>query len=275
MAPAVHAGRGDFGAELRAWRLHRGMSQLDLALEAEVSARHVSFLETRRSRPSQRMVLRLLDTLRVPLWDRNRLLLAAGFAPLYTRSELGDDHLALIRRTLDLLLERHEPYPAYAMDGAWNVVAANRPYRASVARMLPGQTEERVGNLLRLIFAPDLLRPSFVGWEDCARAILRRILRALDAPRPPAELAELFAEIRTYPDVERLLRRPGDPTNHDLFIPVALRVDGETQRWMTTLITFGGAIDLTLDELVVECFFPADADTERMARSWADGPRAS
>ncbi len=253
-----------FGETLRSWRRHRGLSQLDLSLESGVSPRHLSFLETGRSSPSQEMVLRLLDTLDVPLWDRNRVLLAAGFAPAYGESSLDDENLAQVRRAVRLLLDRHEPYPAYAMDGAWNVIDANRPYRDFLDSLDADPAETR--NLLRLLCAPHLLRPLVVNWQEVTRTVLRRVRRQLDAPEPPATLAAVVDEIRSYPGVETLLRAAGAPARQDVLIPVAVRTGDTTLRWMTTLVTFSGALDVTLDELVVECFFPADAETEKLAR---------
>ena len=260
--PAASAAAG-FGDALRSWRRHRGLSQLDLSLEAGVSPRHLSFLETGRSSPSQEMVRRLLDTLDVPLWDRNRLLLAAGYAPLYRESSLDDESLARVRRAVRLLLERHEPFPAYAMDGAWQVIDANRGYRGVIDAFPDHPHEAR--NVLHLMCAPHLLRPMIVNWEEVAGAVLRRVRRQLDAPEPPAALAAVVEAIREYPGVAELLDAPGLPARQDLFVPVEIRAGDSVQRWMTTLVTVGGALDVALDQLVVECFFPADEETERQA----------
>ncbi len=264
MSPAPVQGATDgFGEALRSWRRHRGLSQLDLSLEAGVSSRHVSFLETGRSSPSQEMVLRLLDTLEVPLWDRNRVLLAAGYAPAYSESSLDDKNLAQIRRVVRLLLDRHEPYPAYAIDGAWNVIEANRPYLAFLESLDGDPAETR--NVLCQLCAPHLFRPFVTNWEEVMRAVLRRVRRQLDAPEPPAALATVVDEIIAYPGVTTLLRAAGAPAAHDLFIPIEVRQGDATLSWITTLITIGGALDVAIDELVVECFFPADAETEQLA----------
>lgn len=254
-----------FGECLRGWRRHRGLSQLGLSLEAGVSPRHLSFLETGRANPSQRMVLRLLDTLDVPLWDRNRVLLAAGYAPIHRESSLDDAHLEQVRRVVDLLLERQEPYPAYALDGAWNVVAANRPYREFLETLDDPRREAR--NVLRLLCAPHLLRPRVVNWREVTRAVLRRVRRQLDAPEPPPALAAVVDEIRGYPEVDTLLHDAILPARGAGFIPLAVRTGDVTLRWMTTLLTVGGALEAAVDELVVECFFPADEESERLARA--------
>ena len=257
---AVAGAAGGFGEALRGWRQHRGLSQLDLSHEAQISPRHVSFLETGRSSPSQEMVLHLLDTLDVPLWDRNRLLLAAGYAPVYTRSNLGDDNLAQFRRVVRQLLQRHEPYPAYAIDGAWNVIDANPAYRTAVGP-LEGEPVER-DNVLHLLCAPHLLRPAVLNWEEVMLAVFRRVRRQLDAPQPPPALAAVVEQIRAYPEVESLFNNARVPRSHDVFVPVTVRQGENTLRWITTLMTFSGAEDIALDELVIECFFPADVETE-------------
>lgn len=259
-----------FGGTLRGWRSHRGLSQLDLALEAGVSPRHVSFLETGRSEPSREMVLRLAEALDVPLRERNRLFLAAGFAPPYSEASLDDERSEQVRQAVGLLLDRHDPYPGFAIDGAWEVVAANRGHRALLERLLPEAGEE-AGNVLRLLFSPRLLRPLVEDWEACAGAVLARVRRQLDRPVVSPRLAAVVSEIRGYPDVEALWKRPLDPTGFDLFIPVALRVGETTTRWLSTLLTFAGAVDVTLSELTVECFFPADEATRRLAEGWGVG----
>lgn len=249
-----------FGELLRAWRAHRGQSQLALAHEAGLSPRHLSFLESGRANPSRAMVVRLSETLAIPLRERNALLLSAGFAPAYSEHAVDDAEMTQVRRAIAAVIERHAPFPAYAMDGAWNIVAANRWHDAFVGRLAGARSSER--NVLRLVFDPDLLRPHIVNWEDCVSVILRRVARQLRGPRPHPELARIVAEIRALPGVEPLVGGAADPSRSDLFIPIAVRAGDFVVRWMTTVLTFGAAIDVTLEELVVECFFPADEDSE-------------
>jgi transcriptional regulator with XRE-family HTH domain len=250
---------GPFGEMLRRWRRHRGYSQLELAHEAGMSPRHLSFLETGRSNPSRAMIGRLSESLDVPLRERNHLLLSAGYAPAYSERGIDSAQMTQVRRTIDLLLDRHDPYPAYAMDGGWNVLASNRSHRLLV-QSLAGNGD--TGNVLRLVFDPAMLRPSIVNWEDCATVVLRRLLHQLGTPNPHRELTKTFAQLRSYPDVERLLKSAAEPADSGLFIPVSLRLGGQEVRWMTTILTFGAATDVNLEELVVECFFPADAESE-------------
>lgn len=257
---------GPFGGALREWRTHRGLSQLALSLDAGVSPRHISFLETGRSAPSREMILRLADALNVPLRERNRLFLVAGYAPPYPETRLSEEQLAEVKRAVRLLLDRHDPYPAYAMDGAWDVVASNRTYRAMVAELLHPLDDGEV-NILRMFFSPRLLRPAVADWESSARAILYRVQGQLNTPGgAPERFGKIVDEIREYPGVEELWSRSFDPTGFDVFVPLSVRVGGRTFRWLTTIVTFGGAVDVTVAELTVECFFPANEDTERFAR---------
>ncbi|HVS29820.1 MAG TPA: helix-turn-helix domain-containing protein [Thermoanaerobaculia bacterium] len=264
--------RGTFGGLLRRWRHHRGFSQLDLAHQAELSPRHLSFLENGRANPSRAMIVKLSETLTVPLRERNRLLLSAGYAPGYSESSVDGPEMAQVRAAIDALLERHAPYPAYAMDGAWNVIAANRWHRMLVELLVPRESEG-AGNILKLVFDPRLLRPHIENWDDCATVILRRVARQLSAPHPHPELEKIFAEIRGLPGVAPLAAGALDPGRSDLFIPIALRFGDRVVRWMTTVLTFGAAIDVTLEELVVECVFPADAESEAIYAAFAASVR--
>ena len=151
---------------------------------------------------------------------------------------------------------------AYAIDGAWNVIEANRPSQELLESF--GDHAAEASNILRLMCAPHLLRPQIVNWEEVASSVFRRVRRQLDAPEPPAALAAVVDEIRAYPGVEALLRSSVLPSRQDLFVPLTVRQGDQTHRWMTTLVTVGGALDIALDEMVVECFFPADAETERL-----------
>lgn len=206
------------------------------------------------------MVYLLLDTLEVPLRNGNQVLLSAGYAPVYSDSKLEGQEAASIRKAVQHLLRGHLPYPAYAIDGAWNVFDSNQSFRQLLAEMVPGPDPDV--NILRLFFAPDLLRPFVVNWSAPARTILSRVQKQIQAPQVPGELAAIYAEIQEYPGVEEVARKPVDPAAFNLFIPITIRFQGQELRCLTTIITFSGALDVTLSELVIECFYPADDETE-------------
>jgi transcriptional regulator with XRE-family HTH domain len=225
------------------------MSQLDLALEANVSARHLSFVETGRSRPSAQMVLHLADQLEVPLRERNRLLLAAGYAPVYGERSLDDPEMAPVREALELLLRGHEPYPAVVVDRGWNVVAGNR-----------------ANPLLLDGCAPELLAPRILNLGPWRAHLLERVERQV-ALTGDAELARLRDEVAAYPGPEH-----EGPTEviGDIVVPLHLRtLGGDELRFFSTMATFGTAVDVTVAELSIESFFPADEATAQAMREQA------
>ena len=254
----------EFALQLKQWRHHRGLSQLDLSSEAGVSLRHVSFLETGKSKPSQPMVLRLLDALDVPLRDRNGVLLAAGFAPVYSHHGLEDEEMGQVRRVVGMLLRRHEPFPAYAMDVDWNLVDGNQAFRSMLASSVPDLRLEE-SNMLRLVLFDQRLRSSIVNWRACAAAVVRRVEKELLYRRGTRQLVAAVEEARRHPELAPLFDAPSPTAVDDLMIPVSVRLGGHVLHWITTLITFGAPLDVTVDELVIECFFPADETTERLA----------
>jgi transcriptional regulator with XRE-family HTH domain len=243
------------GALLRDWRRRRRLSQLDLALEAGVSARHLSFVETGRSRPSPQMVLHLAEQLEVPLRHRNQMLLAAGYAPVYVQRPLDAPELEPVRQALDLVLSGHEPYPALVVDRGWDIVAAN----ASVALLTEGVSPELLGppaNAMRLALHPDGLAPRIVNLGEWRSHLLERLGRQV-VLSGDAALAELFDEVSRYPGP------PAEPPAHPGDIVVSLRLrhgDGELA-FFSTIATFGTAVDITVAELAIESFFPADEPT--------------
>lgn len=253
------------GGLLAGWRRARRMSQLELALEAGVSARHLSFVETGRARPSRDMVLILSRALRLPPRERNGLLLAAGFAPLYRETRLDDPQMAQALATVALILRRQEPYPAVALDRHWDIVMCNPTYARLVARILPdGQagppplvlTETPRLNALRLLFGPAGFRTLLDNWEAVARAVLARVRREIGADRDPKRRA-LLTELLSYPDV------PDDgldaDAGPDLIVPVDLRDGARVRRLLSMIATLGTAQDITLQDLRIELFYPADA----------------
>ncbi len=260
--------RPPFGEALKGWRRMRGVSQLDLSLEAGTSSRHISFLETGRSNPSRRMVLRLMNALEVPLRDRNPLLVVAGFAPVYGESSLDGAELSQVRRCIRFLLDGYEPYPAYVLNRTWDIVEANSAYRSSLAALLPGVGERQ--NALDLLLDPLQLRPVVINWDEVSYAVLRRLRRQIQSPEPTADLVALWQRVNNYPGVQALLSRVDDSPPGDVVVPLEMRVGDTVQRWLTTIVTFGTPLDVTVQDTVIECFFPADEATEMAVR--AAGP---
>lgn len=259
------------GALLREYRGNSGMSQLDLALAAETSARHLSFVETGRAKPSPALLARLGETLDLPLRDRNALLLAAGFAPRYPERGLDDDNMALVRRALDHLLRANEPYPALVINAHWDLYMANQPAQNLLNSLgLDDMPGGGAPNLLRLLMHPDGLRNSMVDWEDAARILLRRA-RNEELHRPNEARRRLIAEVAGYPGVptDTGAALPGDDPLPVLTI--TFERNGVRTSWFTMVTTFGTPQDVTLQELAIECFFPADTETEAAARAAAAG----
>jgi transcriptional regulator with XRE-family HTH domain len=237
------------GPLLREWRERRRMSQLDLAGEAEVSTRHLSFVETGRSKPSRELVLHLADRLDVPLRERNTLLMAAGYAPQFGEGRL--DQLDVVRDALDRLLAAHTPFPAIVVNRHWDLLLANQPAMALMTDVSPTLLEPPI-NVLRVSLHPDGLAPRIGNLAEWSAHLLDR-LRRERAASGDARLAELYDELVAYPGVVERAEVDGP----GLFVP--LELDG--LRFFSTVTTFGTALDVTLAELSIESFFPADAAT--------------
>lgn len=257
------------GALIREWRERRRLSQLDLACEAGVSTRHLSFLETGRARPSRDMLLHLAETLKAPLRARNALLLAAGFAPAYAERSLDDPALAPVRRSIDLVLAAHEPFPALVVDRRWRMLAANR----ALAPMLAGVADwllEPPVNVLRVSLHPEGLGPHIANFGEWRGHILERLASQIEATADP-ELEALRTELAAYPappDAE-----PADsPEFGGVAVPLKMRTETlGTLAFFSTTTVFGTPLDITLSELALETFLPADAHTGEVLRSLAAG----
>lgn len=246
------------------------MSQLDLALAAGVSSRHVSFVETGRARPSHKMVLRLVETLDLPLRERNAALLAAGFAPCYRESGLEEADLAPVRGAIELVLDSHEPYPAFVLDGAWNILLGNRAHHRLLNLLLPESAASSGSvNVIRLVLDPALVRPKVCNWESVARVLGHRVRRQLRAPNLGGERRSLFEALLAFPGVEQAMRRAAPPAEAAIVIPLELEHEGRRLSWISTIATLGTPQDVTLDELCIESLFPADEETARAAREMA------
>lgn len=248
------------GALLREWRTRRRMSQLDFALEANISTRHLSFVETGRAQPSREMLLRLAELLDVPLRERNTLLVAGGFAPVFAARTLGDPALAAAREAIDLVLKGHEPYPALAIDRHWNLIAAN----ASVAPLLAGASAELLQppiNVLKLSLHPQGLAPQIANLAQWRAHLVARLRRQIELSAD-ATLADLLAEVLSYPAPTTHAEAQGDV----VAIPLSLVTPVGTLNFISTTTVFGTPIDVTLSELAIEAFFPADAQTAEALR---------
>ncbi|WGF87382.1 helix-turn-helix domain-containing protein [Marinivivus vitaminiproducens] len=254
------------GVLLRDWRQRRRLSQLGLALEADISSRHVSFLETGRAQPSRAMILHLAERLDVPLRERNTLLVAAGFAPVYPERPLDDPALQAARAAVDLVLAGHEPYPALALDRHWQLVAANR----AVAPLLQGVRPDLLAppvNVLRLSLHPAGLAPRIANLAAWRAHLLSRLGHQVEVSADPV-LARLLDELTSLPGPAG---EPPEPPAAGAAIAVPLRLRspiGELSLLSTTMV-FGTAVDITLAELAVEAFFPADDATADALRRLA------
>jgi transcriptional regulator with XRE-family HTH domain len=248
------------GTLLRDWRRRRRLSQLDLALEAGVSARHLSFLETGRSRPSREMVLHLSEQLDVPLRDRNRLLLAAGFAPAFDERPIDAPEMAPVREALDKILTGHEPYPAAVVDRWWNLVAANRSI-AVFTDQVPAHLMEPPVNVLRVSLHPDGMASRILNYGEWRAHLVDRLRRQVALTADP-RLAELLDEITGYPGEPDELHGPGG----EIAVPLRFDAGGRELTFFSTIATFGTAVDITLAELAIEAFFPADQATAAYLR---------
>ena len=246
--------RPPVGVLLRGWRQRRRLSQLELAIEAGLSARHLSFVETGRARPSREMILRLADFLQVPLRERNQLLLAAGFAPSYPRRPLEDPDMAPVRAALDAVLAGYKPYPALVVDRGWHLVAANAGVGLLARDVAPELLEPPV-NVLRLSLHPDGVAGRILNLAQWRGHVLARLAREAALTGAP-DLAALHRELLDYPGgLEHTA--PGDA----VAVPLRLRVEGAELALISTVTTFGTALDLTAAELSIEAFLPADPRT--------------
>jgi transcriptional regulator with XRE-family HTH domain len=254
-----------FGDHLRTWRRQRRISQLDLALDADISARHLSFVETGRAKPSREMVLRLADTLDLPLRERNRLLVAAGFAPLFPERGLDDAALAGVRAAVDRLLAAHAPYPAIAIDQSWHLLAFNAP-ATLLMEDLPPELMTPPVNVLRASLHPQGLLPRIANAGEWRAHILHRLKRQSEATRDPA-LAALHAELAAFP------APPSGPepdlSASDVIVPLELDTRHGRMSFIATTTLFGSPLDVTLSELAIESFFPADEATAALLQSLA------
>jgi transcriptional regulator with XRE-family HTH domain len=254
-----------FGGLLRQWRSTRHLSQLALATEAGISTRHLSFLETGRAQPSREMVQLLAGMLDVPLGERNALLVSAGYAPIYGDRPLGAPELEPVRRALQFILRQQEPYPALVVDGQWNVVLRNAASRR-IFELFRGPLESV--NVMRSVFDPNMLRPFIVNWEDVAECMMQSLHREVAASGSEA-VVRLRDELLAYPGVPSRLRTPGALGGMPPLVSTQLRKGDLSMAFFSMITTLATPRDVALQQLKIECFFPADAATEETARRLA------
>jgi transcriptional regulator with XRE-family HTH domain len=257
------------GPLLQYWRRARQMSQLALAHEADVSPRHVCFLETGRAKPSREMVLLLADALKVPLRERNALLLAAGFAPLFRESSLDDPLLEPVRTAIDAILAQQEPFPAVVMNRRWDILLTNEAARRFFGWLLEGSDDPAPTNVLRMMFGPRWIRPYVANWDAVAETLLRRVHREAVGGVLDEGVAAIVKEILSYPGVPRRWQTPDRITPLVPVIPVQFTKGEHTFNFFSTVTVIGTAQDVTLQELRIECFFPADTSTAECSRQLA------
>lgn len=256
------------GRLLRDWRRRRGLSQLDLALQAQVSARHVSFVETGRTIPSSAMVLHLAEHLAVPLRERNRLLVAAGHAPVFRQCPLDTPDMARVREAVQRVLRGHEPYPALAVDRRWNLLLANQAAEVFLDGAAPALLRPPV-NMMRLGLHPDGLAPRVANLDQVRAYLLPRLARQVARTGDP-QLAALYEELLGYGPSDGPYGDHPKPDPADIALTIRLRHRGTDLRLVNTITTFGAAFDITLEDIVVEAYLPADAETARFfGTAWA------
>lgn len=252
------------GTLLRMWRERRRLSQLNLALETEISTRHLSFLETGRSSPSREMLLRLAEQLQIPLRDRNTLLTAAGYAPVFEERSLDDPSLDAARKAIDLLLAGHEPFPALAIDRHWTLLASNRAVPALLAGVDPALLQPPI-NVLRLSLHPGGLAPRIVNLAEWRTHLFTRLGRQIELSADLV-LMDLLAELKSYP-FPAGARTENGAAGLDyggIAVPFRFRTEHGTLSFLSATTIFGTPVDITLSEIALESFFPADEFTSKI-----------
>lgn len=257
-----------FPSRLAWWRKRRGVSQFQLALSADCSQRHISFLELGRTKPSREMVLRLSAALDVPLRQANELLLAAGYAPAWTETDLTAEALAPVRSALDYMLDQQEPFPAVVVDRRWNLLQANKGAVAMVEFLVGPVAPGTAINLADALVGPDVLKPHLTNWAE----IVRYFIRSVEADATvdgTTESANLLERLLDYPGVRAAMAEVTQPAADVPVLPMLFEKEGTELRLFTTIATLGTPQDVTIQELRIESFFPVDDDTRQIFRAWA------
>jgi transcriptional regulator with XRE-family HTH domain len=261
VAASTHTRGSGVGELIRTWRQRRNLSQLELSLDSAISARHLSFVETGRANPSREMVLHLAERLEIPLRERNGLLLAAGFAPLFEERPLDHEDMTPVRGALEHFLRAHEPYPAVVVDGRWNLVTANNAL-AVLTEGVAAALLEPPANGLRISLHPEGMAPRILNFAEWSSHMIRRLRRRAAITADP-ELERIYQEVKDYPRVA--LDSPAlDSEASEIVLPLRLRHEAGELAFLSTISTFGSAHDITLAELSIEAFYPADAATAKV-----------
>jgi transcriptional regulator with XRE-family HTH domain len=271
--PTPVSGSSDraLGRLLKEWRGRRGYSQLDLALAARTTQRHLSFIESGRAAPSRDMVLRLAATMDLPLRQQNALLLAAGYAPAWRERDLSAPGLEVVNRALDYMLGQHEPFPALVVDRRWNLLRANRGALKMTEFLVgpaPGDSAAEPLNLAIALMSPDGLRPLIANWPEVALYFLRGVQADANADGSQETLA-LLTRLLALPDVPSLSEVSPPEDAHSPVLPIHFRRGEASLRLFTTIATLGTPREVILEEVRIECFFPMDNATEALCRAWA------
>jgi transcriptional regulator with XRE-family HTH domain len=268
----AHAARRrepSLGTLLQSWRKARNLSQLGLATRADISSRHLCFLETGRANPSREMVQHLANVLDVPLRERNALLLAAGFAPVYTESKLDAPVLEAVSAALDAILRQQEPFPAVVMNRHWDILRTNQAATRFFGFLLGKRRLAGPANVLRMMFHPRALKPFVRNWNVVAESLVQRVRREAVGGIQDEVTRKLVAEVLDYPDVPRSLRAARDDSPLLPVVPVVFEKGGDRFDFFSAVTTLGTPQDITVQEVRIESFFPADDRTTRAARRLA------
>lgn len=267
VSPAAPGALDTFGDQLRYWRQKRGLSQLELAGDSAISQRHLSFLESGRSQPSREMILKLGLVLDIPLRQRNMMLTAAGFATAYSERHLTDPELREVKQALDFMLAQQQPYPAIVVDRLWNLVMAN-PAAGRMMQWLAGDAPSPSGevNVIRALLHPQGMREHVANWRESAGELIHWIHREAVSEGPAGPAHDLLAELLSYEGIPADWRVPSLESRVVPFLPLVLNRDGTELKLFTTITTLGTPHDVTLHELRMECFFPANEATAEWFR---------
>ncbi|WP_392713340.1 helix-turn-helix domain-containing protein [Rhizobium ruizarguesonis] len=251
----------ELGIQLRAWRDTRGKSQLDLSLDTGISQRQISFIESGRSTPGRHNLLHLADALDVPFRERNTLLLAAGYAPIYAEGGIDDVEMKGVTDALRRMLVQHEPFPAVVMDRYWNVVMTNDATQRFFNSFIDMAAREKPRNLLHLIFDPAGLRPCIANWEETAKSLMARVFRESVGRVIDKRTKALIDALLAYPDVDNAWK-VSTTADSTPVIPLSFIKDGQVLSFFSLVTTVGTAQTITTQELRIECMFPLDDATE-------------